>query len=74
MKEQDNQTGSILSRSYQETDDDLDFEVDRGIIVIVDGMAWGPFRLPEQALGWALAHKPDNLFKLMPLLNPAIVD
>ena len=60
---------------YQEIDEDeADIEIDRGIIVIVDGMAWGPFLLPEQALGWALKHKPDNLFKLMPLLNPAIVD
>jgi hypothetical protein len=54
-------------------DDDRDFSIDRGIIVVVEGMAWGPFELPEQALGWALKHKPDNLFKLMPLLNPAIV-
>lgn len=58
---------------YQETDDDDWDAIDRGIIVVVDGMAWGPFRLPEQALGWALKHKPDNMFKLMPLLNPAIV-
>lgn len=54
-------------------DDDRDFSVDRGIIVVVEGMAWGPFQHPEQALGWALKYKPDNLFKLMPLLNPAIV-
>lgn len=54
-------------------DDDRDFSVDRGIIVVVEGMAWGPFQYPEQALGWALKYKPDNLFKLMPLLNPAIV-
>ena len=59
----------------REDDDNQDVvEVDRGIIVIVDGLAWGPFPIPEQALGWALKHKPDNMFKLMQLLNPAIVD
>lgn len=60
------------SRTYREDDDILEF--DRGIVVIVDGMAWGPFTLPESALSWAFKHKPDNLFKLMPLLNPAIVE
>lgn len=50
-----------------------DEPVDRGIIVVVDGLAFGPFQLPEQALGWALQHKPDNIYKLMPLLNPSIV-
>lgn len=66
---------SRKNRSFQETDEDEDWDtIDRGIVVMVDGMCWGPFRLPEQALGWALKHKPDNLFKLMPLLNPAIVE
>lgn len=53
-----------------------DFEevFDRGIIVIVDGMAWGPFEMPEQALGWALKYRPDNLFKLMHLISPDIID
>lgn len=61
--------------AFGEDDEDDDSDgVDRGIIVIVDGIAWGPFTLPEQALGWALKHKPDNMFKLMPLVNPAIVD
>ena len=55
-------------------DDDYDFALDRGFIVVADGLAWGPFEKPEGALGFALKHKPDNLFKLMPLLNPAIVD
>lgn len=54
-------------------DDDDEIEIDRGIVCVVEGMAWGPFEKPEQALGWALKHKSDNLFKLMPLLNPAIV-
>lgn len=45
-----------------------------GIVVIVDGMAWGPFDLPEQALGWALKYRPDNLFRLMHLLSPDIID
>lgn len=57
----------------EDDDDDL-AEIDRGIIVVVEGMAWGPFLLPEHALGWALKHKPDAMFKLMPLLNPSIVD
>jgi len=61
-------------REDDDNDDGDIVEIDRGIIVVVDGMAWGPFLIPEQALGWALKHKPDMLFKLMPLLNPAIVD
>lgn len=52
-------------------DGNMDFE--RGFIVVAEGLAWGPFLLPEHALGFALKHQPDTMFKLMPLLNPAII-
>lgn len=66
----------VQSRTDYEDDDETNYgdSIDRGFIVVVDGLAWGPFEKPEGALGFALKHKPDNLFKLMPLLNPAIVD
>jgi len=68
------QIEEIQNKSQSFDYEDEEFDIDRGIIVVVDGMAWGPFLLPEQALGWAMKHKPDMLFKLMPLLNPSIVE
>lgn len=49
-------------------------EFDHGIIVIVDGLAWGPFEQPDHALAFALKFRPDNLFKLMHLVSPDIID
>jgi hypothetical protein len=61
-------------RPYSNIDtDDFEIDLERGYICVIEGIGWGPFLLPEHALAWALKHKPDSMFKLMPLLNPAIV-
>lgn len=42
------------------------------IIVLVDGLAIGPFKTSAQALTWAYEHSRDGIFQLKELINPML--
>lgn len=46
--------------------------VPRKIIVLIDGLAIGPFNTPEQALAWAYKHSKDGIYSLRELINPVM--
>lgn len=44
--------------------------VPRKVIVLIDGLAIGPFSTPEQALTWAYENSRDGIYSLKELINP----
>jgi len=40
------------------------------VIVLIDGLAIGPFDTGPQALTWAYEHSKDGIFQLKELINP----
>lgn len=42
------------------------------VIVLIDGIAVGPFDTGPQALTWAYEHSRDGIFQLKELINPML--
>jgi hypothetical protein len=62
------------SSRWTEEDEDEEDLLDRGFIVVSEGIAWGPFEEPNAALAFALKNAPDMLFKLHVLMNPDLLE
>ena len=42
------------------------------VIVLLDGLAVGPFSTGEAALGWAIEHSKDGIYQLKELIPPGL--